>query len=471
MDLAMEGGDDVNWQWPRYSCDFAFLRVYANSDNEPVAYNTSNVPYHPTDYLKIAGNEVNSGDFVMVAGFPSKTQKHIPYFAMDKIIFSDTRLRMDICKAKLDYLHSCMDKAPEHLKSGYAERISKVNNVYLRSKGEISCAGKTHVVTFREQDDNALQQLINQNPERKKRYGETLIEDMKVNYLNNVTKFNHMDDVFDCVVASGASIIPFAGKFEKLRNIDIANRKNRKEDMEDEIHGIRRTVEDFFSSVNIEEDCGMFKLLLPYYLKEMQPEYLDSIFLDNYDIDSLYKHSVITDKQRVTNFLDNAVEQGTDLLDNDLLYKMCIAFYVTRVQKVTRAATKCRRILLDDFKTYMRAYTEFNEGKQCDYDANHTLRLSPGKVFDKTQKKDVPVSCCFTANAQTWSGNSGSPVLNAKGELVGLNFDREMSGLSSIYRSNNVQARNICVNIQYVMWVIRNKSKSQYILNEIYSKK
>ena len=95
------------------------------------------------------------------------------------------------------------------------------------------------------------------------------------------------------------------------------------------------------------------------------------------------------------------------------------------------------------------------------------MRLAPGKVKDFSSKKGIPVHCCLLANAETVSGNSGSPVVNAKGELIGLNFDRQEAGLSSIYRKNPAAMRNIMVDIQYVLWVLRNKSHSQYVLEEL----
>ena len=115
----------------------------------------------------------------------------------------------------------------------------------------------------------------------------------------------------------------------------------------------------------------------------------------------------------------------------------------------------------------MRAYSDMLHDKVNEYDANKTMRLAPGKVKEFSSKKDIPVHCCLLANAETVSGNSGSPVVNAKGELIGLNFDRQEAGLSSIYRKNPAAMRNIMVDIQYVLWVLRNKSHSQYVLEEL----
>ena len=466
VSLAMAGGDEANWQWPRYACDFAILRVYANKAGLSTTYKATNIPYHPTSYLKIAKKSPKRGDFVMVAGFPSQTRKHIPWFAVDKIVNSDTRFRMDVSKAKMDYLKTCQEKATGEKKSAYGVRISSINNTYTRSRGEINGTREGKLVEHRRQGDEALQAWINASPERQQEYGATLIDEMHDNY-RQLTRFNHAEEVFNQVVSSGASILPFAGKFEKLLNIDRAKRQNRDKAMENEMKEIRRIADDFFRQFDREEDCGMMKTLLPYYIKEMDPEYLEDIFKQPYDMDRLYAQSLLTDQTKVNAFLDNAVEQGTQALQQDTLYNLCLAFYRNRVARISRDRTPFARRQTELYSTYMRAYSDMQQDKVKEYDANKTMRLSPGKVKDYSKQKGVPVPCCLLANAETASGNSGSPVVNAKGELVGLNFDREESGLASIYRTDPALMRNIFVDIQYVLWVLKNKSHSQYVLTEL----
>ena len=209
------------------------------------------------------------------------------------------------------------------------------------------------------------------------------------------------------------------------------------------------------------------KTLLPYYIKEMDPEYLEDIFRQSYDMDRLYAQSLLTDPDKVKAFLDNAIEQGTEALQRDTLYNLCLAFYRNRVARISKDKTPYARRQTELYSTYMRAYSDMLHDKVKEYDANKTMRLAPGKVKDFSRKKGIPVHCCLLANAETVSGNSGSPVVNAKGELVGLNFDRQEAGLSSIYRKNPAAMRNIMVDIQYVLWVLRNKSHSQYVLEEL----
>ena len=142
----------------------------------------------------------------MVAGFPSQTRKHIPWFAIDKIVNNDTRFRMDVTKAKMDYLKACQAKATGEKRSAYGVRISSINNTYTRARGEINGTREGNIVQLRKQDDDALQAWINASPERQQEYGATLIEDMHENY-KQLTRYNHAEEVFSQVVSSGATII------------------------------------------------------------------------------------------------------------------------------------------------------------------------------------------------------------------------------------------------------------------------
>lgn len=157
----------------------------------------------------------------------------------------DTQLRADVLKAKIDFLDSCRQRATGVSRSGYDVRISKLRNVYLRSMGEIQGVRATGLVAQKRAEDLRLRQWIDSGPRRQQRYGARLIDRMDSVYAR-VTVYNHMDEAFDQLVGSGAGIIPFAGKFEKLIAIDVAKRKTRARDMAREIAAIQRNVREFF---------------------------------------------------------------------------------------------------------------------------------------------------------------------------------------------------------------------------------
>lgn len=484
--LGGYGGDADNWRWPRYSCDFAFLRVYASPQGEPASYAPDNVPYHPQSYLRLARQGVAVGDLTLVMGYPSQTRKHIPALALDRIVNHDTQLRADALKAKIDFLDSCRQRATGVSRSGYDVRINKLRNVYLRSMGEIQGVRATGLVAQKRAEDLRLQQWIDSNPRRQQRYGARLIDRMDSVYTR-VTVYNHMDEAFDQLVGSGAGIIPFAGKFEKLVAIDVAKRKTRARDMAREIAAIRRNVREFFPSISMAEDCGMMKTVMPFYLRAVPRELLPQALRRPVDMDRLYATSLLTDSARLEHFLTESIDKGTAALTTDTLYRICLDIYINRVQRQTRAAMPWRRLNTLLYNTYMRAKHEMGARSIEPYDANHTLRFSTGRVMDIGYMDEMlartdTVSpkfrrllgaatqrtiACFTTNAETAAGNSGSAVLNARGELVGLNFDRTAESTFSIYRNDPRYMRNIVVSTDYILWVVRHLSHTQYILAEL----
>ena len=486
MWLGEYGGSDYNWRWPRYSCDFAFLRVYATSEGKPAYYSPSNVPYRPQSYLRISDKGVTDGNMVVVMGYPSLTRKNVPAFALDKIVNNDTRLRTRMLKAKIDYLDSCRNSLHNIHRSAYDVRINKMMNVYLRSKGEIEGVSRTDLVNIKRKEDMELQLWINADAGRKRKYGENLITKMDSIY-SLLTVYNHMDEAFSQFTGTGVGIIPFAGKFEKLIVIDQANRKSRIKDMQREIKAIRRNIREFFHSISINEDCGMMKALLPLYIQAVPASFLPKTLQAPVDMDQLYRTSLLTDSARLEDFLSKCVERGTSELAADKLYRICLDLYINRVRQQSKGAIPLRRLNSRLYSIYMRAKTEKCQGQLQPFDANHTLRFSTGRVrsishvedmlqlqdsiSDKMRRllmesKRLPIAC-FTSNAETASGNSGSAVLDARGRLVGLNFDRTVESTYSVYCNNPLRMRNIVVSIDYVLWVIRNLSYSQYILDEL----
>ena len=495
MWLGKFGGDTDNWQWPRYSCDFALLRVYSSAGNSSSYYTKNNVPYHPKSWLKISSKEVEKGDLTMVMGYPALTRKHIPAIAVDKIVNTDTQLRVQFLKAKIDFLTECRDKAPMEERSAYDVRIGKMMNVYLRSKGEIEGVRQNNVIEMKRREEARLQKWIDASEERRSLYGSALMDSLENTY-SKLTVYNRMNEAFNQLVGSGPTIIPFAGKFEKLVAMSNSKRASRAQNMESQIADLQRNINEYFTKVKLAEDCEMLKRLIPIYTKAVPKAYLPTILQKDVNIDSLFHSSILTNRARLDSTLSHAVDSGLNQLTSDGLYRMCLDIYGIRVQKQMREETKLRRKNTRLYNLFMNAYCQMHKGEPMEYDANHTLRLSPGRVYDKTylggmlsrlkemnDNKDFEISpkfrslindnaetlpvACFTTNAETSSGNSGSAVVNANGELIGLNFDRTAESAYSIYYSNPYSMRNIVVSIDYILWVIRNYSPSQYVLDEL----
>lgn len=522
ISIGKFGGDTDNWQWPRYSADFAILRVYAN-ENRPAAYNKQNRPYRPEAHLAVSTRGVKADDFVMVAGYPAQTRQYIPSFALEPILFKDTQAEADLAKMKLDFYTQRKETAGDSLYSYYNVKAGSAANIYLKAIGEINGVRESGLVARKQREEQELAEWIAADSTRTKRYGATLLADMKANY-ERLTLLNFTDQMFREVALYGATVIPFAGKFEKLVQMEQQKRKNMKTAMKGEVRKLKPLADSFYRDFRIDDDKYIMKKLLAYYL-----EHVDTLFysdalkevaghypqrLSAY-VDSLYDHSPLRSREQMTTLLDSVPVAGTAALSQDGLYRLSLGFYRVYVDKINRLKQVYQGKNMQFYSLYLQAYAEKHQGKQFAFDANRTLRYSVGRVKSAVPAEGVVYTpfttaegmlsrhrlyegnkdfqlpprfarllgqqpdsrffpqgtvptCCFLTDARTTSGSSGSPVLNGKGELVGINFDRLWQGLSADYETAaNDKSRNIVVDIRYVLWVLEQYSRSPYVLDEL----
>lgn len=523
ISIGKFGGDTDNWQWPRYSADFAILRVYANDKNQPAAYNKQNRPYQPDAHLSISTKGVKADDFVMVAGYPAQTRQYVPSFALEKIVFKDTQAEADIAKIKLDFYTQRKETATDSLYSYYNIKAGGAANIYLKSIGEINGVKEAGIIARKQQEEQAMTDWILSDNDHTQRYGTTLLDDMKANY-ERLTILNFTDQMFREVALYGANVIPFAGKFEKLVQMEQRKSKNVKTAMKGEIRKLKPLAVGFYRDFRPEDDKYIMKKLLAYYLEHVDSTFYSTALkkvekhypqhLSTY-IDSLYDHSPLRNQESMLALLDSVPTQGTAALSQDGLYQLSLGFYRMYVEKINRLKQTYQNKNMKLYSLYLQAYAEKNKGKLLSFDANRTLRYSIGKVKaaapsegviytpfttvngmvsrhrlysgnkdfnlpsrfvklieqrqpSKYFDQKVTPTCCFLTDAHTTSGSSGSPVLNSKGEVVGINFDRIWQGLSSDYETGaNEKSRNIVVDIRYVLWTLEQYSRSQYVLDEL----
>ncbi len=506
--IARFGVDKDNYRWPRHSTDFAILRVYADENNQPRAYREENVPYKPEHYLPIASKPAKEGDFIMIAGFPGNTKEYIPSFALDKIIYEQNKIGMFIKQEKSRVIEDAIEKN-ENLKFRYSTRLSSLENAYLRWKGEYMGVEKMNLVEKKREEEREFQAWVDADPARKAEYGE-LLRDMEELY-KEVSKYNLADFLFKESGLNGSEIVPFIGKFEKL--VSMYQSKNPKiKSINNEVKRLIGLTHQFFNNWDYTIDRDIFKSMLYTYYTNVDP-YFRSKEMDYYinkyggDVgklsDEIFEKSLFASKERTIAFLESEDRDVKEEILNDPLYQLSISFYKVNVQKIARKRQDLQFEQSVLYNNYLKAYMIMNEGKTLYPDANSSLRISYGVVkglepedgvsyhshttlegaIDKNATgEDVYLlpkkikeyyeagynpDICFLTNAHTTSGNSGSPVINAKGELVGLNFDRVWQGLASDFRYNPLLSRSISVDMNYILYLLKNYSRSKYILDEL----
>lgn len=510
--VARFGVDIDNYQWPRHCADFAILRVYVKEGNKPARYSEKNVPFRPKHYYPISSAGVEEGDFVLVPGFPGTTRKYIPSFALDRIIYGERLEGLKIRAEKMNIIKAAVEENPE-LKYRYTTRLSSVANTYLRWKGEYSGVNRMKLVDIKAAEEAEFKEWVKADAGRTARYGGVL-EEMETLY-KDVARYNLASMYFQEAGLNGAELVPYIGKFEKI--VAIYKRKTLNEKAADkEAERLEGLTHQFFNNWDSEIDRKILRNLIFMYYQNV-PVYFHSEAMDKYiaeyngDVDRLtaeiFASSMFTSKERVLDFLSlPAAERNiSEKITSDPLYQIAIGFYQVNVDKIMRQRSQLQAKQTRLYGKYLEGYLEMHEGEALYPDANGSLRYAygtvkgagiqdgmryvpfttlagvidknrsnpdvdefrmPKKIYDLYMEGYNPY-VCFMTDAHTTAGNSGSPVLNARGELVGLNFDRVWQGVASDYRYDPALSRNIVLDARYILFLLEHYAPNQYVLNQI----
>lgn len=506
LQIGKYGNENDNWQWPRYTGDFAFLRIY----------DSPNRPLQSPNYLSISLKEVKDDDFLMVFGYPNQTRFHVPSFALDEIVNGELSIRANLRKLKLDLITNLLQR-DESKKLRYITRQGSLQNTYLRTKGEIDGITNMGLISKKKEEEKNFTNWASQSAD-KHLYLAAL--DSLRDIYQQLQVYNRASVYLEETTLYGADIVPFAGKFEKL--MGMFQRKNIDTMViNQEVTKLVALTKQFFPNWDKETDCLTYKAMLKEYRSNMPKtffphETVSALNKYNGDIDLFlkdnYETSILTDKNKLLFFLENINVQGPDLLKNDLLYQSSLGFYRINVSKIIPVKKKLQSQLLIYFQKYLEGLLLMNKGYLLP-DANRTLRIaygtaSMGKIANgqsplgqtylsdmiekwgqetsesiyyipaKLRKlyndkdfgrygKDGNLAVNFISNIHTSAGNSGSPILNDRGYLVGLNFDRLMDGVASDYRYDENYSKNVSINISFILFLLEKYSYSNYLLSEL----
>ncbi len=507
------GKDTDNWMWPRHTGDFSIFRIYAGKDNRPAAYSPDNVPYIPKRSLNISLDGVAENDFTMVFGFPGRTYEYLPSYAVSQIMNVNDPAKIGIRRTALGILNEYMRK-DEQIKIQYAAKYASIENAYKKWQGEILGLQRKDVVNKKQQYEAEFQKRVNANPEWKAKYGDLLAQ-LQAAYAQ-LEPIGYARDYHTEVLAR-LELVTLAKQAARLIN---AYQQNGANGYTATAEKVRDTLPDIYRELNINVDKRLFAALLQKYVQDQKPENIPAMLQDqlkqvNGDytllIDQLYSKSVLIDSVMFSQLLVADVESSVRTLKNDpayLLYTALQSNYTTVAgSKLNEVQARVNSLL----RTYMAAQMEVFKEKAFYPDANSTLRVTygkaksyrprdgvnygmytyldgvmekyvpgdyefdvPAKLIDLYNKKDFgrygvngkqPV--CFIATNHTTGGNSGSPALDAYGNLIGLNFDRVWEGtMSDIYYDADI-CRNIMVDIRYVAFIIDKFAGAQHIISEL----
>lgn len=505
------GGDTDNWVWPRHTGDFSLFRVYADSMNKPAAYSADNVPYEPAYHFPVSLRGVKEGDFTMVFGYPARTQEYAPsnHIRMLKEVIYPKQV--EIRGTKIAIIEQEMAKDPL-IRIKYAGKSFGLANGWKKWIGEIQSLDKINGIARKEAFEKEFSDWAAADPVLSVKYGSLFGEydEIYKTYSTLLLVNNYTSEVF---FNSGAEPAWLANSFRNA--VKMAGKNSP--DLEKELTRVKNVAADFFKDYDGAVARRLFVAVMELYGKNIDPGWQSQAYKELYAscngsfasvTDKLFTRSIFTDEKKVQELINNF---DAKKVKKDPFYILASSASDLLDTKVRPGLSELDARLAGLNRTYMAAQMEQDSGKVFYPDANFTLRLSYGKVMgydsrdavyhkhfttlsgviekdnpevydydvpDKLkelyQKKDfgryavngdVPV--CFIANNHTTGGNSGSPVLNADGHLIGINFDRAWEGVASDIMFNPLQSRNISLDIRYVLFIIEKFAGADYLIQEM----
>lgn len=496
------GGNSDNWIWPRQNADFAMFRIYADKNGQPAPYSEKNVPLKVKKYLPISLKGVNDKDYTMIMGFPGTTSRYLTA-AEVKLRCEATNQPIIVAgNPLLKYYKELMDQSDENrllLEDEYASWGNSIKNF----GGMNEAVEKIH--------------LIDQKKAEEERFRQFAAQSGKPEYKDVIERIEKLCQTYTDTLHD-ATLYRIALQDQSLwirPSLVEAYEKALKGGKEKGIEAAKKAIMDYCmehnAGVDLKIDCGKVLLLTPYFVKERKLKAMPAYLNGNKDVESyiraIYAGTVFANKDRLTEAL---AKNDAQVLKNDPLYKQVVDLLDYSEQATKGLQTyNAQRKELD--KIYVRGLCEMYDWAKAP-DANFTLRMTYGHVMDliprdgvrydwrtvldgmfekesksesdyfinerlrklfdakdfgRYAREDGKLPACFLSNNDITGGNSGSGVLNAKGELIGLAFDGNIESLSGDLKFNPALQRCINVDIRYVLFIIDKFGGAGYVLDEL----
>ncbi len=504
------GADTDNWMWPRHTGDFSMFRVYVAPDGSPAEYAEENVPFVPKSHLKISMAGAKNNDFAMIMGYPGSTSRYMSSWGVEQRMTIVNQSRIDIRGAKQKvWLQDMQNDAAVNIK--YASKYARSSNYYKNSIGMNRQLKKLKVLDRKRQLESDFNEWVNADDLRFAEYGDVL-EVLENAYSSREDAYYEMYNVREALY-SGIEIYNFA---LKARNLAHELEGESELDINEALVELRKDAEAFFKDYNVSTDKKTTVAMLDVFNKRMQghtlPSFVEKInnkyrSYDKY-AEHLFGKSLFSNEKDFYAFLE---KPNRSKLIKDPAYRDAKAMMSVYYDLIDRMSDARDQISYGDRKFEKGLHLMVND-KDFYPDANFTMRLSYGLVGDYSpadavkydyfttlagvmEKEDpnnwefvVPAKLktlyenndygsyadadgtlhlCFITNNDITGGNSGSPVLNAKGELFGLAFDSNWEGMSGDIAFETYLQRVVNVDIRYVLFIIDKFAGAKHLVDEM----
>ena len=493
------GKDTDNWMWPRHTGDFSMFRIYAGKDNKPAAYSPENVPYTPKRSLKISLKGLKEGDFTMVFGFPGRTNEYLTAAAVKQVMTVNDPAKIKIRHQALEVLNRYM-RSDEKTRIQYAAKYASIENAYKKWQGEVLGLTRSGALDKKLAYEMEFNKRVNANPQWKAAYSD-LLPKLNEAYAM-IEPYAYARDYYNEVMPR-IELMGISADMNSLVNAyakDEASYKKRKEELQVKL-------EETYKEYSMQVDRTLFESLIALYAVDQPGNHVSPILKQSLTNQQQTYLAVAADLYAKTTFaypdsmyalLAKTPAETVAAIEADPAYQLYMDMNKTYTTNVSPKLNEWQSNINQWQRSYMKAQLEVFAEKKFYPDANGTLRVTYGNVkpyqprngvsyhyytymegimekykpgdyeFDVPQKlidlyktKDFgrygvngkqPV--CFIAANHTTGGNSGSPALDAYGNLVGLNFDRVWEGTMSDLNYDASICRNIMVDIRYILFIV-----------------
>ncbi len=515
-DIGKFGGDTDNWMWPRHTIDFSIFRIYADKNNQPAMYSPDNKPYKPKKFLTISLDDLKPGDFTMVIGFPGRTTEYLTSYAVQQKQDLRDPARVAVREITLKILDKQMKK-DKALKLKLASKHASLANYWKFWIGESQGLKKFKAVEAKQKFEREFTKRINQNPELKAKYGKVLpqLKELYEQLKPYAVVQDYTSEIFgrNIDLPTIALIVNMLEEQSKKQGeffYTMAKDKYKE-----------YIVNNIFKDFDKNTDKEIFSALIDFYVKHVKPGFISPELKKALKkqtpeqlADKIYEHSLLSSQKGLDKlFASKDSKEFSKLLKNDPAYKLFNAQQEWIDKKVGKPVAKINEKIYDLMRQYMKAQMMVFPEKIFYPDANFTMRIAYGQIkgyeprdavyykpfshlygaiekykpgdteFDLPQKlidlynnhdygryankKDGTLVTDFLATNHITGGNSGSPVLNARGEHIGLAFDGVWEGvMEDVYYRPEI-SRSINVTDHAVLFIIDKFANCQHIMKEL----
>ena len=502
------GSDTDNWVWPRHTGDFSLFRIYADKNNRPAAYSKDNVPYTPKHFLPVSLDGIAEDDFTLVFGYPGRTNEYLPSVAINQIANELNPAKIEIREQALKVADGFMRK-DNAIKIQYASKYAGTANYWKKWKGETLGIHKSNAVAVKKEAEKKFQEKI-VKANKTKEYG-SLLSDFEKNYTA-IAPFALAREYFNETVLRNTELLTVAYKFYQLEQIYTTKGEQAFSDRKNNLYS---GLADFYKDFSAKVDEKVFEQLIALYATKLPEQFLPNTLTTSNSsalAKNIYSNSKLTSYAGARELLTGDTKTILNQISQDPAFILVKSMADMYFKEVAPTYDDLNSKITELQRNYMKAQLEVG-GKESRIfpDANSTLRVTYGKVkgyeprdgvyynpvtyLDGVMEKYIPgdyefdvspklielfnnkdygdyaengkMPVCFIGTNHTTGGNSGSPALDAKGNLIGLNFDRVWEGtMSDIYYDPSI-CRNIMVDIRYVLFIIDKYAGAKNILEEL----